>query len=170
MNNSGHLLRKDIKQFDLSWNARAIFSMSKKSQSKKQDRGRENLSVFILLRSESEVILLIFHETLVNHFLKLYVHFFESVNHTHSQKYYLSWSQFIVLIDRENAIFCASLTSQKSMTYPGTLYSWCKSCVMFTRIPRPVTTVCKSLPPWPLLKMYFPLQLINPLISNIIYW
>jgi len=41
LNDSGHLLREDVKQFNLSWNARAVFSMSKESESEKQDRNEK---------------------------------------------------------------------------------------------------------------------------------
>lgn len=33
LNDSGHLLREDVKEFDLSWNTRAVFSMGKQSKS-----------------------------------------------------------------------------------------------------------------------------------------
>lgn len=33
LNDSGHLLREDVEQLDLSWNARTVFSVSKQSKS-----------------------------------------------------------------------------------------------------------------------------------------
>lgn len=36
LNDSGHLLREDVKQFDLSGNPRAVFSMSKQSKSERK--------------------------------------------------------------------------------------------------------------------------------------
>lgn len=44
LNDSGHLLREDVKQFDLRWNARAIFSMSKQSKSEKQNKYSSQIS------------------------------------------------------------------------------------------------------------------------------
>lgn len=33
LNDSGHLLREDVKQFDLGWDARAVLSVSEQSKS-----------------------------------------------------------------------------------------------------------------------------------------
>lgn len=33
LNDSGHLLREDVEQLDLSWDARTVFSVSKQSKS-----------------------------------------------------------------------------------------------------------------------------------------
>ena len=57
LNDSGHLLREDIKQFDLSWNTGAIFSMSKQGKSEKQNR--ENLSAFLLLSLQTGIAMVV---------------------------------------------------------------------------------------------------------------
>lgn len=48
LNDSGHLLREYVKQFDLSWNARAVFSMSKQSESERQKRNSHLTVIFII--------------------------------------------------------------------------------------------------------------------------